>query len=283
MLSINEEINNIWTKINELLFKLGHKSHYNAKCSDGMILTLMVLKIFWTIKSDKHFHRLIKTKFSQEFANIPEYSAYLKRTKKLTFLAFKLIEELSFESRDKYFIIDTKPIPLLEITRANNSMLVKMLKQYRIKPGYGYCAARKKRYYGFKLVVLWNKGKIVCYSLVNANASEQECLMELVKRNNLKNLNIFGDKGFILKIEDKNILSESNIIVEAIPRKNMKLIVPELSFKKYKRKGVETCFSILKDDFDIENIKLTSILGFVYAINQRILSYNLKSFIQKNK
>ncbi|MBC7474765.1 MAG: hypothetical protein H7263_10780 [Candidatus Sericytochromatia bacterium] len=61
------------------------------------------------------------------------------------------------------------------------------------------------------------------------------------------------------------------------------LIVPELSLKKYKRKGVETCVSILKDDFDIENIKLTSILGLVYAINQRILAYNLKSFIQKNK
>lgn len=161
---------------------------------------------------------------------------------------------MSFESRDDYFIIDTKPIPLLEVARANRSILVKILKQYRIKPGYGNCVARKKKYYGFKLVVLWNSGKIVCYSLVNANASEQECLMELVKRNNLRNINIFGDKGFILKMEDRNTLIKSNVLVEAIPRKNMKLIIPELSFKKYKRKSIETCFSILKDDFDVENV-----------------------------
>ena len=130
-------------------------------------------------------------------------------------------------------------------------------------------------------MVLWNKGKIVCYSLVSANIGEQECLMELVKRNNLRNIKMFGDKGFILKAEDKEILSQSNIIVEAIPRKNMKVVVDHLSFKKYKRKGIETCFSLLKD-FNIENINLKSVLGFVYAINQRILAYNLKSCLQKH-
>ena len=118
-----------------------------------------------------------------------------------------------------------------------------MLKQYRIKPGYGYCAARKKRYYGFKLVALWNKGLIVCYCLVNANASEQECLMELVKRKDIRNIKIFGDKGFILKTEDKDILFNSNIILEAIPRKNMKVVIDKLSFKKYKRKIKKFLFS----------------------------------------
>ena len=123
MLSTKEEIINVWSKIDSLLSGLGHSNHHNAKCSDSMILTLMVLKIFWTIKSEKQFHRLIKEKYSQEFLNLPEYSAYLKRAKKLSYLAFKLIEELSFESRDEFFIIDTKPIPLLEIARANNSIL----------------------------------------------------------------------------------------------------------------------------------------------------------------
>ena len=59
----------------------------------------MVLKIFWTIESDKNFHRLIKEKF---------------------------IEEISFESRDNFFIIDTKPIPLVDISRANSSIIVKL-------------------------------------------------------------------------------------------------------------------------------------------------------------
>lgn len=281
MLSMSEEIIKVGNKINNLLSNLNHVSHHNAKFTDNNILTLMVLRIIWTIKSEKHFHRLIKEKFSIEFPNLPEYSAYLKRTKKLGYLAFQLIELISLQSRDEFFIIDTKPVPLLEISRANRSITVKIFKQYRIKPGYGYCAARKKRYFGFKLVVLWNRSNIVCYSLVSANISEQECLMELIKRNNLINLKIFGDKGFILNSNDKQKLSELNITVEAIPRKNMKIIIKDLALKKYKRKGIETCFSVLKD-FNIENITLRSLIGFTIAVNTRILAYNIKNYIHKN-
>jgi hypothetical protein len=236
----------------------------------------MVSKIFSTMKSDKHFHRLIKEKFLNLFPELPEYSRYMKRVKSVSYLAFKLIEEFSFESRDDFFIIDTKPVPLLERQRANRSILVKIFKQWRINPGYGYCAARKLRYFGFKLVCLWNKGRIVCNTLVSANASEQECLMELVRRNNLCNLKMFGDKGFIMNLEDKKELLKHNIIVEAIPRKNMKVIIENLGLKKYKRKGIETCFSILKDSFDIEHIAFRSVWGITTSIVQRILAYNLK-------
>lgn len=236
----------------------------------------MIAKIFWTIKSEKQFHRLIKEQFSYLFPKLPEYSRFLKRVKQVSYLAFKLIEEFSFEQRDEFFIIDTKPVPLLERQRANRSILVKIFKQWRINPAYGYCAARKLKYFGFKLVCLWNKGRIVCSSLVSANASEQECLMELVKRNNLCNLKMFGDKGFLMNINDKNELLKSNIIVEAIPRKNMKIIIENLGLKKYKRKGIETCFSILKDTFDIEHLVFRSIMGITTSIIQRILAYNLR-------
>lgn len=279
MLTMEDEIINVFFEIDEKLKLLGHESHYNSKFSDSEVITLIVIKIFWTIKSNKRFHQLINEKYLNLFPNFLEYSRYIKRSKSVSYIAFKLIEEISFENRDDLFIIDTKPIPLLERARANWSIIVKMFKQYRINPGYGYCAARKLRYFGFKLVCLWNKGKIVCYSLVSANASEQECLMELVKRNNLMNLKMFGDKGFIMKLEDKEELSKHNIIVEAIPRKNMKLIVENLGFKKYKRKGIETCFSVLKE-FDIENIPLRSIWGFSAAINQRVLAYNLRNVIK---
>lgn len=277
MLSMKDEIIKIFFSIDEKLKSLEHKNHYHAEITDSEIITLMVLKVIWTIKSDKHFHRLIKEFFSDFFPKMIEYSRYMKRVKTVSYIAFKLIEEFSFEDRDDLYIIDTKPIPLLEKQRANRSILVKIFKQWRINPNYGYCAARKMRYFGFKLVALWNKGKIASYTLVSANASEQECLMELVKRNNLKDMKIFGDKGFIMKLEDKNELSKSNIIVEAIPRKNMKLIVKDLSFKKYKRKGIETCFSILKNSFSIENIVFRSIVGFTCSVNTMILAYNLKS------
>ena len=236
----------------------------------------MVIKIFWTLKSEKKFHQLIKEKFIELFPKIPEYSRYLKRVKNASFIAFKLIEEFSFDKRDELFIVDTKPVPIMERQRANRSILVKIFRQWRINPSYGYCAARKLKYFGFKLVCLWNSSKIVCYTLVSANASEQECLMELIRRNNLLSINIFGDKGFLLNIKDKIELSKLNIVVEAIPRKNMKLIIENISFKKYKRKQIESCFSVLKS-FDIEHLTFRSIWGIIASINQRVLAYNLKN------
>ena len=278
MLTMEEEIINIFFEIDEKLKRFKHNSHHHTKFSDSEAITLSVIKIFWTMNSDKHFHRLIKEKFMHLFPKLPEYSRYLKRVKSTSFIAFKLIEEFSFEHRNDLFIIDTKPIPILERQRANSSILVKIFRQWRINPGYGHCAARNLKYFGFKLVCLWNKGRIVCYTLVSANTSEQECLMELVRRNNLTNLKMFGDKGFILNLNDKQELSKSNIIVEAIPRKNMKVIIDNLGFKKCKRKQIESCFSVLKS-FNIEHLTFRSIFGIIASINQRILAYNLKHYL----
>lgn len=55
----------------------------------------------------------------------------------------------------------------------------------------------------------------------------------------------------------------------------MKVIIEKLNYKKYVRKKIESCFSVLKN-FDIENLTFRSIIGFVTSINQRILAYNLK-------
>ena len=275
ILTFTEKIINIFFEVDELLKKLGHKDHYHSMISDSEIITLMVFKVHLTIKSEKAFHQLINERFKDLFPKFPEYSRYLKRIKNCGYMSYKLIEELSFKQRDDLYIIDTKPIPILERARANRSILVKIFNQWRIEPNYGYCSARQMKYFGFKLVCLWNKGKIVAYTLVNANASEQECLMKLVEITNLRNINIFGDKGFILNINDKKELSKRNILVEAIPRKNMKVIVENLGYKKYKRKGIESCFSILRD-FDIERLTFRSIFGLISNINQRILAYNLR-------
>ena len=73
----------------------------------------LLIKFKWTIKFTNQFHKLIKEKFTNLFSKLPEYSRYMKRVKKLSYLAYKLIEEFSHEERDEMYIIDTKPIPLI--------------------------------------------------------------------------------------------------------------------------------------------------------------------------
>ena len=67
---------------------------------------------------------------------------------------------------------------------------------------------------------------------------------------------------------------------DIIPRKNMKLLIEKLSFKKYIRKRIKTSFSVLKVILDLENIVLRSFLGLICDINQRILAYKLRHIIK---
>lgn len=106
--------------------------------------------------------------------------------------------------------------------------------------------------------------------------------MILVRVNNLRNIKIFGYKCFILNVSDKTELAKYNIIVEAVPRKNMKVIIDNLGFKKYKRKGIETCFSVLKLSFFIENIAVRCIVGFTASIARKVLAYNLRYLHYQN-
>jgi hypothetical protein len=282
MVSMEEEIINVFFVIDEKLKVFHHESHYHSKLSDSEVITLSIIKELWKTYSDKDFFRLIKEKFSNLFPYLCDYSQYMKRVKSLSYIIFRLIEEYSFNTQDDLFIIDTKPIPLVSNSRAYRTVTPKVFELWRIKPAWGRCAAKKETYFGFKLVALWNKGKIVCFSLVSANTSEQECLMILVRTNNLRNMKIFGDKGFILNVTDKTELAKYNIIVEAIPRKNMKVIIENIGFKKYKRKGIETCFSVLKLSFFIENIAVRSIIGFTTSITRKVLAYNLRHLHYQN-
>ena len=122
------------------------------------------------------------------------------------------------------YIIDTKPIPLLERARANRSILVKTFRQWRINPAYGYCAAKKEKYFGFKLVVLWNKDRIVCYSLVSANESEQKCLMELIEKYQYS----YWDSLLLASsLENKcSIIYSEDMQHEQIIEKKLKIINP---------------------------------------------------------
>lgn len=118
--------------------------------------------------------------------------------------------------------------------------------------------------------------KILDYTLVPASTSEQSAWMSLVLRADLKELQAFGDKGFQMNPTDKQTLQECHIHFEAVPRDNMKkVIVDDLSRKKYLRKAVETSFSQLVGLFDLTHFVLRTITGFASSLIRKVLAYNV--------
>lgn len=212
------------------------------------------------------------------------YSRLLKRFKQLGALMKQLSRLLAKEKPETLKILDTVPVPLLVGVRAYQSMVVRIAQRYRIRPDWGYCAAKKTYYFGFKMAVLTQGDKILDYTLVPASKSEQSACMALVSRCDLKNLKVFGDKGFHMNAKDKGILSSRNILLEAIPRANMKkVIIPDLKEKKRLRKSIETSFSQLVTLFDLTHFVLRSIAGFASGLIRKVLAYNFSRVLAQTE
>ena len=188
----------------------------------------------------------------------------------------KLSENFAHFEPDTLKIVDSIPIPLLVGVRCYRSIVARICQRYRIRPDWGYCAAKKMYYFGFKLMAITEGSKIWDYTLVPASTSEQAALIALVSRKDLRGFSVFGDKGFLMNPEDKKMLTERQINLEAIPRKNMKQnLIENLKQKKKLRKAVETSFSQLSSLFDLTHFILRSITGFAVTIIRKVLAYNI--------
>jgi len=88
------------------------------------------------------------------------------------------------------FVVDTKPIPVMGYKRS------KRHSDFHGSADYGYCAARKMKYFGYKLVMLSTlKGLPIAYELVSANTDERKAVEGVLRA--VCHSDIYGDKGFV--------------------------------------------------------------------------------------
>ncbi len=99
------------------------------------------------------------------------------------------VEQL-VEEGEKYFLLDTKPLPVLGLKRD------KRRSDNACSAAPGRCAAREMHYFGYKLVMLstWN-GIPIAYDLVPANTDERVAALCVLKT--IQHSHIYADKGFI--------------------------------------------------------------------------------------
>lgn len=279
MITTEEKIIKVFYEIDEELKKLNHKSHGNSVLSDSEILTIGISKEIINKGTDKDFYLILKENYSYLFPNLPNYSKFIRRIKKLSGLLKLIFERLfSKDISDEY--IDTMPLELVVGVREKRSKVSKKFYKYGIKPDWGYCSSKKLNYFGFKLIGIYSNSLIKKFMLVSAKTSEQGSLMKFVKDSDLKNLNMFGDKGFQMNSDDIIELEKRKIKLEIPPRKNLKNPpkVNNLYENIKQRRNIETSFSLLNDYFMINSFPVRSVLGFTVSILRKIFAFN---FYQK--
>jgi hypothetical protein len=124
----------------------------------------------------------------------------------------KWVEQLGGLDADS-FVIDTKPIPVVGYRRS------KKHSDFDGSADYGYCAARKMKYFGYKLVVLSTlKGLPVAYDLVAANTDERQAVEGILQV--VYGSDIYGDKGFIGQDWQEEVTRSTGNRIWTIQREN---------------------------------------------------------------
>ena len=117
---------------------------------------------------------------------------------------------------------------------------------YQQEADYGYCAAKREYYYGFKLGLRVTPiGMIVNYPLLPARPHDVQFLETLVEGSQGI---IIGDKGFLSEQKSQQLLTEGVQVVTP-PRRNMMCSNAWNSTYAHFRKVVETVGAQLTQPF----------------------------------
>ena len=184
--------------------------------SNSEIMTLALMMDYLPFPGESQFLGFIRANYGKWFPNLLERSQFNRRLRKLgaeiEILRRMWVQQLG-SGDEKSFVIDTKPIPVVGYRRS------KKHSDFDGNASYGYCAARKMKYFGYKLVVLSTlEGIPVAYELVPANTDERKAVEGVLQV--VRGSDIYGDKGFIGQHWQSEITFSTGNRIWTIQREN---------------------------------------------------------------
>lgn len=118
-------------------------------------------------------------------------------------------------AQGEVFIIDSMPLPVCKRVRARRC------KKVRGKAYCGYCAAKKEKFFGWRLHLICTvEGIPVAFDLLPAAEHDLTPIHELTA-NLPAGAVVFGDKAYISATNAQTILEETGVRLVSIRRKNM--------------------------------------------------------------
>lgn len=245
--------------------------------TDSEVITIALVGSLFN-KSETAWHNYVRRNFLPLFPKLVERSRFNRRVRDLYQVIILLYDRISglIDVDSNLLIMDSCPVPVCKYARrgrntnwaeglnGNNSAL------------YGYCAAKKEKYYGFKLNLLVNeKGCIKNFVLSPSGYHDISIMPELLE-NSIGDIAL-GDKGYIgwegYDIGDRFVITPKKKNQE---KQNSKL--ENFVLSKY-RKIIETVNSILVEQLNIQSIMAKSLFGLKARIAQKIAALTLCSYL----
>lgn len=245
----------------------------DSKLSDSEIISISIVGEAITIDSEKAWFFFVKKNFKDLFPNIGDRTRF-NRTKRNLFMVIKEIQKyfsnLPMFLNDDIRIIDSMPIPVCKFARSYFN------KSFKDISSYGYCASKKETYFGLKLhALITTSGFITDFFLTSANVDDRVAVHELIEEKQL--IKIIADKGYVDETLKEQLKKEKDILLISLKRKNSKNPLEKQlrnTLSKTRRR-VETSFSQLAEQFNINKVLAKSKWGLMLRITLKILAHNI--------
>jgi hypothetical protein len=196
--------------------------------------------------------------------------------------AINLIRQIILQSMDLKYdrqcVLDSLPVPVVEFYLVPSS--TGDWAAYGAK--FGRVPSKKETIYGYKLHLLITlSGLIIDFELAPANAADLKVGAELLS--NHAHLTVIGDKGYIDAQTAAELLSQNQISLLTLPRRNQKKQLPQ-AFKRLlnsARQMIETVNNQLADQFNIERTYVHSFWGLAARLYTKLTAHTLCIYLNR--
>lgn len=255
-----------------------HKPGPKPKFSDLEIITLSLVSDSLLIDSEHYLFK--KLHANSVFSHLIERSVYNKRKRLLAPLISKvrigLVQKLV--SYEDTFVLDSMPVEICKFARAKR---IKICKEHeQTSPSFGFCAAQKQTYFGYKLHGVCTMGGVITdFDLSKANMSDIHYVNDI--RNQYHDCILLGDKGYLSNELQTELFEKNRLLLKTPMRSNQKHFKKQPAVFRKVRKRIETIFSQLCDQFMIRRNYAKSFIGLATRILSKITAFTLLQYINK--
>lgn len=244
--------------------------------SDEEVITIEICGEYFGLSRDEDIYDYFRTHYHHFFPQLRERTLFVRQAANLWRIKTMLQQRLtvvSGQAADPVQVIDTLPLPVCTYTRSQRDRC------FKPTADYGYCAAKKLHYYGFKLGLRISRaGMIIHFPLLPARPHDSQLLDDLIA--DFEGV-APADKGFIDAFRQEELARKRHIELVTPARKNMKTKPPitlRLICRRW-RKLVETVGLHLTERYQIARTRAHDLWHYQHRLIRKVLSHTVCVFI----
>jgi hypothetical protein len=279
--NVMSNLGSSYSKILELLHELESRDNYQGqirtpKLSDKQLIALVFAAESLGLDSERHLFRQLPSALD----GLIDRSVFNRRRRQLTVHIERFRQRLLTDLaplEDTYFV-DSMPLEVCKLGRAKRLRICQETEETR--PDFGYCAAHKTYYFGYKLhAVCTPQGVIKTFDLSKASTHDIHYLNDL--KTQFGHCVLVGDKGYLSRQYQDDLFDTAAIRLETPMRHNQHDYKPFNPLLRKTRKRIETLFSQLCDQFMIRRNYAKSFQGLITRILSKLTTLTLIQWLNR--